>query len=121
MSIVKDVVARARIVTVTVVVALAVTFARRGPTEQLAGPHGSDEDDHVVPDATGLLAGGEMRTTEMARSLRQIDQELRKTSKVKANTHAGDIRWQGAMHRIDRLLDERLVAEAEQLLLAEHG
>lgn len=62
-----------------------------------------------------------MRTTEMPRPLWQIDHELWKASMAKATTDTGDLRWQGAMGRIDILLDERLVAEAEQLLLEEQG
>lgn len=57
----------------------------------------------------------------MTRPLWQIDRELTRASMAKATTDAGDLRWQRAMTRIDKLLDERLVAEVEQLLLEEQG
>lgn len=57
----------------------------------------------------------------MTRPLWQIDRELARASMAKATTDVGDLRWQGAMTRIDKLLDERLVAEVEQLLLEERG
>ncbi|MBO0828090.1 MAG: hypothetical protein J2P24_09940 [Streptosporangiales bacterium] len=50
-----------------------------------------------------------------SRPLHVVDAELRRVRENKGRFPSDSLQWRGAMVRIDRLLDERLVAVAESM------